>query len=342
MNTLAEVLQAVQSRQRWVVTSHARPDGDAVGSTLACVQILRAMGKHADGFLGGGVPFLYRGLPGATALRTGPVDATHYDGALIIECDTIQRAQIEGLDGLFSVSIDHHGTALEYADVNFVVPTAAAAGELLHRFAQAAGVRITPDIATCLYTAVLTDTGAFCYSGTNAGTFAFAREMVLAGADPVAIAQQVYFSNPLSKMQLLARALSNLRCDGSISWMHVSQADLLASGASEQDCEGLVNWALGIHGVEATVFFRENSDSTYHVSLRSKGRIDVARIAQTFGGGGHVCASGHAIAGPLDQATELVLAALRHALHPSREPNAAAPPDSAPPDSGARRSPSLG
>jgi phosphoesterase RecJ-like protein len=314
MNTLAEVVRAVQSRRRWVVTSHARPDGDAVGSVLACVHILRAMGKHADGFLGDGVPFIYRGLPGAASLATGPVVTADYDGALILECDKLQRTHLLGLDGLFLVNIDHHATSHEYADVNYVVPTAVAAAELLYRFAQTAAVRITPDIATCLYTAVLTDTGAFCYSGTSAQTFAFAREMVLAGADPSAIAQQVYFSNPFSKMQLLGRALSNLHCDGAISWMHVSQADLLASGATAEDCEGLVNWALGIHGVEATAFFRETSDSSYRVSLRSKGRIDVARIAQTFGGGGHVCASGHAIAGPLEPATARVLAALRHAL----------------------------
>ena len=314
MNTLAEVVRAVRSRPRWVVTSHARPDGDAVGSVLGCVQILRAMGRHADAFLSDGVPFIYRGLPGAAALRTGPVDAAHYDGVLILECDGLQRTQLQGIEGLFSVNIDHHETSVEYADVNYVVASASAAAELVHRLAQAAAVPITPAIAICLYTAVLTDTGSFCFSSTGAQTFAFAREMVLAGADPAAIAQQVYFSNPASKMHLLGRALSNLHCQGPISWMHVSQADMAASGATEQDCEGLVNWALSIHGIEATAFFREIPGCRYRVSLRSKGRIDVARIAQTFGGGGHVCASGHAIAGPLEAAREQVLAALLHAL----------------------------
>jgi phosphoesterase RecJ-like protein len=314
MNTLAEVVHAVQSRPRWVVTSHARPDGDAVGSVLGCVQILRAMGKQADAFLSDGVPFLYRTLPGAAALHTGPVDPAHYDGVLILECDGLQRTQLPGIEGLFSVNLDHHETYVEYADVNYVVASASAAGELVHHLAQAAQVPITAAIATCLYTAVLTDTGSFCFSGTNAHTFAFAREMVLAGAEPAAIAQQVYFSNPASKMQLLGRALSNLHCEGSISWMHVSQDDMLASHATEQDCEGLVNWALSIHGIEATAFFRELADGCYRVSLRSKGHIDVARIAQTFGGGGHLCASGHAIAGPLDAARAQVLAALRHAL----------------------------
>ena len=314
MNTLAEVVRAVRSRPRWVVTSHARPDGDAVGSVLGSVQILRAMGRHADAFLSDGVPFIYRGLPGAAALRTGPVDAAHYDGVLILECDSLQRTQLQGIEGLFSVNIDHHETSVEYADVNYVVASASAAAELVHRLAQAAAVPITPAIAICLYTAVLTDTGSFCFSSTGAQTFAFAREMVLAGADPAAIAQQVYFSNPASKMHLLGRALSNLHCQGPISWMHVSQADMAASGATEQDCEGLVNWALSIQGIEATAFFREIPGCRYRVSLRSKGRIDVARIAQTFGGGGHVCASGHAIAGPLEAAREQVLAALLHAL----------------------------
>jgi phosphoesterase RecJ-like protein len=320
VNSLAEVVCAVRSRRRWVVTSHARPDGDAVGSVLGAVQILRAMGRQADAFLSDAVPFLYRGLPGAAELRTGPAalrtssPAAPYDAVLVIECDSLQRTGLQGLEDLFSINIDHHETGSEYAGVNFIVPTAAAASELVYRLAQAAEVPITAAIATCLYTAVLTDTGSFCFSSTSAQTFAFAREMVLAGADPAAIAQQVYFSNPASKMRLLGRALANLQCQGPISWMHVSQDDMAASGATGEDCEGLVNWALGIHGIEATAFFREIPGCQYRVSLRSKGRVDVARIAQAFGGGGHLCASGHAIAGPLETARDQVLAALRHAL----------------------------
>ena len=228
---------------------------------------------------------------------------------------TLQRANLEGLAGLFSVSIDHHETFTESAAVNYVVPTAAATAELIYRFAQAAGVRITADIATCLYTAVLTDTGSFCYSCTNAETFAFAREMVLAGADPASPSRSRSTSPILPpRCTCLAAHSPTSQCQGAISWMHVSEADMLASGATEQDCEGLVNWALSIHGVEATAFFREIAGSRYRVSLRSKGRIDVSRIAQTFGGGGHACASGHDITGPLEAAANRVLAALRHAL----------------------------
>jgi len=311
---LDEVLHQIGRRQSFILTSHARPDGDAVGSVLGCVQILRAMGRHADAFLSDGIPFIYRALPGATELRTGPVDSAQYDASLILECGSLQHSGLEGIEGLFSINIDHHETGAEYADVNYIVPTAAAAAELVYHLAQAAGVSITPAVATCLYTAVLTDTGSFCFSSTSAQTFAFAREMVLAGADPAAIAQQVYFSNPASKMLLLGRALANLHCQGPISWMHVSLADMAASGATGEDCEGLVNWALSIHGIEATAFFREIPGCQYRVSLRSRGRIDVAHIAHTFGGGGHLCASGHSIAGPLEDARDQVLTALRCAL----------------------------
>jgi phosphoesterase RecJ-like protein len=272
------------------------------------------MGKQADGFLGDGVPFIYRGLPGAAEVRTGPVNSAHYDGVIVLECDSFHRANLEGIADLFSINLDHHDSSAEYANINYVVASSAAASQIVHRLAKATGVAITPDIATCLYTAVLTDTGSFCYSSTNAQTFAFAHEMVLAGADPAAVAQQVYFSNPVSKMHLLGRALSTLHCEGAISWMYVSEADMQSSGATEADCEGLINWAIGIDGVETAAFFREIGGSRYRVSLRSKGHIDVARIAETFGGGGHRCASGYAVAAPFEIATGRVLAALRRAL----------------------------
>jgi phosphoesterase RecJ-like protein len=314
MNSLDEVVAALRSRSRWAVTSHARPDGDAVGSVLASVAILRALGKQAEGFLSDGVPYIYRNLPGADELGTGPVESARYDGALILECHGLDRAELPGMEGLFSVNVDHHATYDEYVDVNYVDAHAAAAGELVYRIALAAGVAVTPAMATNLYTAVLTDTGSFRFSNTTAETFSFARAMVLAGADPAAIARQVYFSNPARKMHLLGCALRNLHCEGPISWMHITQADMSASGASEEDCEGVVNWALGIDGIEATAFLRQLPEGGYRVSLRSKGAIDVACIARQFGGGGHACASGHDIAGPLAAALDQILAALRAAL----------------------------
>jgi phosphoesterase RecJ-like protein len=138
-----------------------------------------------------------------------------------------------------------------------------------------------------------------------------AQELVRAGADPVAIAQNVYFSNPTSKMRLLGAALNNLHRDGALAWMYVTRADMERTGALEEHSEGLVNYALALEGVEVALFFREMPDHRYRVSLRSKGAVNVAAIAEKFGGGGHECASGCSMDGPLSVAIERVLAQLR-------------------------------
>ncbi|MBV9145145.1 MAG: bifunctional oligoribonuclease/PAP phosphatase NrnA, partial [Acidobacteria bacterium] len=208
-------------------------------------------------------------------------------------------------------NIDHHTSARCFADVNWIDSQACAVAEMVHRLAGAANVGITPEMATCLYTAVLTDTGSFCFAGTGVRTFELAVELVRAGANPVDIAHRVYFSNPASKMRLLGAALSNLHRDGALAYMHLSLAEMERSGGLEEDCEGLVNYALSIDGVEVAMFFRELADGRYRVSLRSKGQVNVGTVAEQFGGGGHVCASGCAVAGPLATSLELMLTQLR-------------------------------
>ncbi len=308
---LAEVLNQIGRRTRFVLTSHARPDGDAIGSVLACSQILHSMGKEADIFLFDGVPQVYRPLPFADRVVKTPRIPDNYEAAIILECDSIQRTRLEGLERQYLINIDHHSSARPFADVNWIDPDACATAEMIFRLAREAGVKLNPGIATCLYTAVLTDTGAFCYSGTSERTFALAQELVRAGADPVAIAQNVYFSSPVSKMRLLGAALSNLHREGALAWMYVTRADMERTNALEEHSEGLVNYALAIEGVEVALFFRELADCRFRVSLRSKGAVNVAKVAERFGGGGHECASGCAIDGPLSVATERVLAQLR-------------------------------
>ena len=306
-----EVLDAIAARHRFVVTSHTRPDGDAVGSTLACAQLLHALGKHADVVLHDGVPFIYRCLPLADAVRqTGAVNGD-YDAAVILECDSVERTRVAGLESLFGINIDHHRSGKPFAQVNWIEPGACATAEMIYWLARDAGANISPAMASCLYTAVLTDTGAFSYAGTNARTFGLAQELVELGADPVHIAQSVYFSSPTSKMRLLGAALSNLQREGSLAWMHVTRAQMEQTEAVDEDAEGIVNYALGIVGVEVAVFFRELEDGRYRVSLRSKGAIDVSQLAERFGGGGHHCASGFSIAGPLSVASQRILAELR-------------------------------
>ena len=312
---LNDVLAEIQRRERIVVTSHARPDGDAVGSVIACVKILRAMGKHADGVLHDTVPRIYQCLPDADSVMILDEVPAGYDAAIILECDSVERTRLIGLDSLFLINIDHHNSAKEFADLNWIEQDASATAELIYELARIAGVEITPDIATCLYTAVLTDTGSFCYAGTDDSTFELAGDLVRAGANPVLIAQNVYFTNPPTKMHLLGAALSRPTVEDRLAWMYVTREDMARTKAADEDCEGVANYALGIHGVEVAAFFRELSGDKFRVSLRSKGAVNVARIAENFGGGGHTCASGHAIDGPLASATQHVLNLLRAELH---------------------------
>ena len=306
---LDEVLNQIGRRHRFILTSHARPDGDAVGSALACSQILHSMGKQASVVLSDGVPSIYRPLPFSDTVLQSE-EAPEAEAAIILECDGLARTRLSGLERHYLINIDHHATARPFADVNWIDPNACATAEMIFRLAREAGVKISPEVATCLYTAVLTDTGSFCFTGTTERTFALAQELVRCGADPVRIAHNVYFSTHQSKMRLLGEALTSLKCEGGLAWMHVSRTNLRHCQASEEDCEGLVNYALAIAGIEVALFFREQPDGRFRVSLRSKGAVNVAAVAEDFGGGGHECASGCAVDGPLAAAVERLQAQL--------------------------------
>ena len=311
---LAAVLDVVRSGRRFAVVPHARPDGDAVGSMLACGMMMTALGKHVDLVSADPVPLIYRGLPCATTIRhTAALDGD-YDAVILLECDGPGRSRLDGLDGHRLVNIDHHVSGRAFAGVNWIDPDACALAEMIFRLATAADVEVTPAMARCLYAALLTDTGSFCYEGTDAHAFELARELVAHGADPAGIAQEVYFSNPISKMLLLGAALRNLRREGKLAWLWVTSDDMARTGAAEEDCEGIVNYAIAIGGVEAAVLLRELPGLRVRLSLRSKGALDVARIAASLGGGGHRHAGGCTVEGSLPGATERILETLRREL----------------------------
>jgi bifunctional oligoribonuclease and PAP phosphatase NrnA len=307
---LDRVLQEIRARHRFVVTSHARPDGDGIGSALACGQILRLMGKDAQVVMHDGVPRIYRNLPFADhVLQSDTVPPN--DAVILLECDGLKRTLLQGLEECFLINLDHHASARNFAHVNWIDSTVMATAELVYRLARLAGVPVDADIATCLYTALMTDTGSFMFEGTNEHTFTVARELVLAGADPAGCARPIYFGHSTAKLRLLGAALSNLHLEGPLAWISVTQKQMACLGAREEDCEGLVNYALSIGDVQVAVFFRELPDGRFRVSLRSKGRVNVSTVAEHFGGGGHKCASGCALDGPLAFAVSRVLERLR-------------------------------
>ena len=308
---IERINEEIAQNRTFLITTHESPDGDAVGSTLACAQILRSMGKEASVVLSDGVPVIYRRLPFSDSVVQSTEEAPEAEAAIILECDGVARTRLTGLERHYLINIDHHATARPFADVNWIDTSACATAEMIFLLARKAGVKLSPEVATCLYTAVLTDTGAFCFPGTTARTFELAEELVRCGADPVHIAHNVYFSTSLSKMRLLGGALSSLSRHGNLVWMHVSHDMMERCEATEEDCEGLVNYALAIGGIEVALFFRELPGGDFRVSLRSKGHVNVAAVAEFFGGGGHECASGCSVNGPLAEAVRQVLFQLR-------------------------------
>jgi phosphoesterase RecJ-like protein len=310
-NRIDAILAVLRRGERFLVCSHSRPDGDAVGSMLAMGMLLEQMDKRADLVTADCIPGIYRGLPGAATIRTACGVHGSYDAVILLECDSLGRSRLRGLENFFLINIDHHASGRPFAHLNWIDRDAASVGELVYRLVEAAGAVLTPRMATCLYTTVLTDTGGFCYGATRAATFALAQNLVLAGADPIRIAQDVYFSTATSKLLLLGAALANLNRDGRLAWLSVSHHDMVRACAAEEDCEGIVNFALAIAGVEAAVFLRELPERRIRLSLRSKGRVNVAALAERLGGGGHENAAGCTLDGPLSHALNEILAQLR-------------------------------
>ena len=323
---LDRVLQEIRARRRFVVTSHARPDGDGIGSALALGQILRVMGKDAEIVMHDGVPRIYQNLPfadraiQADSVRAGflgnspgnPLgNSLGNDVVILLECDSTRRALLEGLEDYFLINIDHHVSGRNFAHINWIDSSVMATAELVFRLARLACVPVGRDIATCLYTALMTDTGSFMFEGTNEHTFTVSRELVLAGADPALCARHIYFGHSTAKMRLLGAALSNLHREGPLAWIWVTQEQMTRLGAREEDCEGLVNYALSIAEVQVAIFFRELADRRFRISLRSKGEVNVSTVAEYFGGGGHKCASGCSIDGPLALAVSRMVDRLR-------------------------------
>jgi len=309
--SIAAILQTIRSGERFLVCSHSRPDGDAVGSVLAMGMLLAQMGKRADLVTADRIPAVYRKLPGAQEFRTALRVHGPYDAAILLECDSAERTRLRGLEKFSVINIDHHASGREWGALNWIDHKAASVGEMVYRLAHASGTTITPEMATCLYTTLMTDTGGFLFGTLRAETFGLAQQLVELGANPTKIAQDVYFSTAMSKLLLLGTALTNLRREGRLSWLWVTHEEMTRTCAAEEDCEGIVNYALSLADVEASAFLRELPEGRIRVSLRSKGKINVAAIAERMGGGGHENASGCTLDGPLPRALEEILGVLR-------------------------------
>jgi phosphoesterase RecJ-like protein len=313
---LSQVVELIESKHRFCITSHVRPDGDSLGSSLALYWTLKSLDKDVDVIMRDNVPHSYRELPGADEVIKSPRVPDGYDAAFVIECSDIDRPGLIDLDKQFVVNIDHHSTTALFGHINWIDATASAVGEMIYNLCKALGVTVNQQIAECVYTALLTDTGSFHFSNTTERTFKIASELVRRGAKPAQISQALFYSYPFSKIKVLGIVLSSLKRDetGRIALMHITQDSLAQANASEEDLDGIVNYPLAVEEIEVVGFFKETSPGVYRTSLRSKGNANVARVTEKFGGGGHRNAAGCTIKGHLPEIENQVIEYLQEAL----------------------------
>jgi bifunctional oligoribonuclease and PAP phosphatase NrnA len=313
---LDEIVSRVRAGQRFILSSHARPDGDAVGSALAAAFALRKLGKDATVVMDSVPPASLQAFPGVSEIIATTSVTETYDAALIMECSTLDRTGVAGLDRSPVVNIDHHPGNAQYGVVNWVDESAAACGELVAGLVDALGVPLDPAIATHLYLTILTDTGSFHFSHLTAHTFELARRMVEAGADPVWIARTHYDSNNLGRVRLFGSVLSGMQLgpDGRVAVLAVTQRMAEEAGGTYDDTEGLINFPLSVKEIQAVAFLKEIGPGDWRISLRSKGKVNVGVIAQVFGGGGHANASGCGATGDLATLTADFMQRLTYAV----------------------------
>ena len=310
---IEQLVALLEGNKRFLVASHESPDGDAIASTLALVNALREQGKEVVAFNRDSVPGDYQFLPGwDRVVTTVPADS-HFDVGFVLDAGELRRAGdwIRGACRTL-VNIDHHPHSEDFGDLYWVDPAASATGVMVYRLLQAAGWPISLDVATCLYTTILSDTGSFRYSNADPEAFRVAGEMVALGVDPWQIASGLYESQEEVRLRLLALALPTLDVApcGTFAAITLTSEMLAATGATPEHTDRFINYPRSVRGVEVAICFRQLGPASFKVGFRSKGKIDVGALAREFGGGGHHNAAGATIDQELPVVRDLVFTRL--------------------------------
>lgn len=296
-----------------LVLSHQNPDGDTLGSMLALGEVLQTLGHKVDRVISDPVPEVYRFLPFSNLVKI-PDDSSlgkKYDMAFSLDCGSVKRlgkAEILWSGSDTRVNIDHHVSNERFGDINCIEADAASTGQVVYWVAKGLNVQITPEVATLFYTTLLTDTGCFSNSHTNAESLRWGAELIDLGADHLQVYREVFMKKPYRAIKVFGSGLAdlNLVCGGKIAWTHTSDELLKRYGASADDTEDIVDYVMRTEGVEVGIFFREDNSET-KVSLRSNNDFDVSKIAAGYGGGGHKHAAGINIKSKFSDVRDLIL-----------------------------------
>jgi phosphoesterase RecJ-like protein len=310
---IEKLADLIKGAKKILLSTHINPDGDGIGSGLALINKLTKMGKKVDFINRDPMPAIYKFLPGSERVKQAKKITGRYDLAIVLECPELERnggvidytAQVK-----VTVNIDHHLGNTMYGDLNIVDPKAAAVGEQLYRIMRELNWEIDKEVATCIYTSIVTDTGSFRYSNTTPEVHIIASELLKAGANPDYISSEVYASTQAAS-RLLNLMLSKMKIDGKIGYSFLSKKMFRATGAQDSETDNFINNIRAIRTVEIAMLFKELNKNAVKVSFRSKNGADVNIIARRFKGGGHKHAAGAVINHPLAKAMKLVLSEVR-------------------------------
>lgn len=308
------IIEQLERRRRFLVASHAHPDGDAIGSLLAMGLALKAMGKEVLMYNESPIPAVYRFLPLVHSIRHEIDPSAQFDVAILLDCGDVERlgTAVAELDKIpLLINIDHHVTNSRFGHLQLVDEEACATAEIVHRLIEKLPVAVDGAMATAIYTGILTDTGSFRFSNTNQSAFGICAKMIARGANAYEVAQHVYGTYSLGRIKLLNLALDSLEIspNGRLSVMTLTRRMLRETRTQDEDVDGIINYARRIQCVKVAALVLEqhvNGSAAkgrrhFHVSLRSDGSVDVSQLAAQHGGGGHASAAGYSVEASLSE-----------------------------------------
>jgi bifunctional oligoribonuclease and PAP phosphatase NrnA len=313
---LHQIRDDIRRRHRFLITSHARPDGDSIGSQLAMAYALDALGKDVRIVNADPAPDHYLDFPGMERIEIAGQVESDADALLVMECSDLGRTGIAGLERHHIINIDHHAGNRMYGALNWFDESAAACGEMVFDVIRALEVPLSFEIATHIYLAILTDTGSFHHSNITPRTFDICRQTVEAGVSPAAMARRVFDSNSFGKLKLIGALLDRMELldHGRLAVLYLDEDMLRSCGCTHNDTEGLINLPLTAREIQAVIFFKVSPAGEVRVSMRSKYDVDVRRVANEYGGGGHKNAAGFTVSGALADVRPGILQKLTTAI----------------------------
>jgi bifunctional oligoribonuclease and PAP phosphatase NrnA len=306
LEILSRIVSAVSDRQRFLVATHMRPDGDAIGSVLAMTNMLCKLGKDADAYCQDSAPPSQDFLSGAREIRHDGVQVSDYQAVILVDCGDLERVgvalAVQLPEAGFLINIDHHVSSKSFGDIYWVEPDASSTCEMLYELSRALPLDMDETLAAQLYTGLLLDTGSFRFANTSRRALEIAAALVDAGVQPDYIAERVFDSLTPNRLRLLAEVLGSLEyhADERLVTGMITPDMYLRTATSSIDSESFINHLRSVKTVVVAILFRHETDGTVYASLRSKGDVDVASFAERYGGGGHRRAAALRIKGDFD------------------------------------------